>query len=79
MKGCALLCWEAVHREGLLNTLAGEIKVHAASEELRKYVRLELDALRLLPPGRRSRLVGEDQEAMRRIQRAFATSPEDTA
>ncbi len=58
MKGCALLCWEAVHRDGLLQKVDGEIKVHAVSEELRKYVKLELDALRLLPAGRRAKLIG---------------------
>jgi hypothetical protein len=58
MKGCALLCWEAVHRDGLLNLVDGRVYVHAVSEELRKFVRLELDALRLLPPARRAKQVG---------------------
>jgi len=58
MKGCALLCWEVIHSDGLLQKAEGEIKVHPVSEELRKYVKLELDALRLLPPGRRAKLVG---------------------
>src|SRR5262245_54882427 len=57
MKGCALLCWEAVHGDGLLHKVNGQVQVHAVSEELRKYVKLELDALRLLPPARRSKLV----------------------
>src|SRR5215831_10105099 len=42
MKGCALLCWEAVHKDGLLTKSNGEVKVHTVSEELRKFVRLEL-------------------------------------
>jgi hypothetical protein len=58
MKGCALLCWEAVHADGLLNTVEGQVQVHAVSEELRKYVKLELDALRLLPPARRAKTIG---------------------
>jgi hypothetical protein len=58
MKGCALLCWEAVHADGLLSKVDGQVRVHAVSEELRKYIKLELDALRLLPPGRRSKVVG---------------------
>jgi len=58
MKGCALLCWEKVHADGLLNQANGEVNVHPVSEELRKYVKLELDALRLLPPARRAKMVG---------------------
>jgi hypothetical protein len=58
MKGCALLCWEAVHGDGLLKKVDGEMKIHAVSEELRKYCKLELDALRLLSPDRRATLVG---------------------
>jgi len=65
MKGCALLCWEAVHGDGLLKRVNGEVQVHAVSEELRKFVRLELDALRLLPPERRAKLV---QDVAKQIQ-----------
>jgi len=57
MKGCALLCWEAVHGDGLLKKVDGEVKVHRVSEELRKFLKLELDALRLLPPDRRFKLI----------------------
>jgi hypothetical protein len=58
MKGCALLCWQAVHTDGLLTKVDGEVKIHAVSEELRKFCKLELDALRLLSPDRRAKMVG---------------------
>ena len=77
MKGCALLCWEAVHRDGLLKVAKGQVQVHAVSEELRRYVKLELDALRLLPPARRARPVQSLQEYLAERASAIETDSKE--
>ena len=56
-KGCELLISHALQECGLVQVVGGRIQVAEASEDLVRFMKLKLDALRLLPPGRRAKTV----------------------
>lgn len=56
-KGCELLISHALQECGLVQVVDGRIQVAEAHEALVRFMKLKLDALRLLPPGRRARTV----------------------
>jgi hypothetical protein len=56
-KGCELLIGQALQQDGLVKVVDGRIVVAKAGEDLGKFMKLKLDALRLLPPGRRAKAV----------------------
>jgi len=56
-KGCELLIGQALQQCGLAQVVDGHIHVAKASEDLARFMKLKLDALRLLPVGRRAKAV----------------------
>ena len=56
-KGCELLISHALQQTGLVHVTEGRIHVAKASEEMARFTKLKLDALRLLPAGRRAKHV----------------------
>jgi hypothetical protein len=56
-KGCELLIVDALQHCGLVQVVDGRILVEKAGEELARFLKLKLDALRLLPPERRAKTV----------------------
>jgi hypothetical protein len=56
-KGCELLISQALQETGLVQVTEGRIHVAQAHEALARFMKLKLDALRLLPPGRRAKAV----------------------
>lgn len=58
-KGCELLISHALQECGLVQVVEGRIQVAKASEDLARFMKLKLDALRLLPTGRRAKTVGK--------------------
>jgi hypothetical protein len=56
-KGCELLIGQALQQDGLVKVVDGRIVVAKAGEDLAKFMKLKLDALRLLPAGRRAKVV----------------------
>jgi hypothetical protein len=56
-KGCELLISHALQQCGLVQVVDGRIHVAKASEDLARFMKLKLDALRLLPTGRRAKVV----------------------
>jgi hypothetical protein len=56
-RGCELLIVNAIQERGLVYTTNGHVEVARASEDLARFMKIKLDGLRLLPPGRRARVI----------------------
>jgi hypothetical protein len=56
-KGCELLLGQALQEEGLVKVVDGRMVVSKVCEDLVRFMRLKLDALRLLPAERRAKAV----------------------
>jgi len=57
-KGCGLLILHELKRHGLTTKIDGQLELTPVGDELRKFLELELKALKVLGLERRSKLIG---------------------
>lgn len=55
--GCELLITKALQKCGLVSVHDGHVQVAKASEDLARFMKIKLDALRLLPATRRAKIL----------------------
>ena len=55
--GCELLITRALQQHGFVSVRNGQVEVAKASEDLARFMKIKLDALRLLPVARRAKVV----------------------
>jgi hypothetical protein len=75
-KGCMLLVEREAKKHGLINEVDGRLIIDPVGAELRQWMKLELDGLRLLPLERRARTLDLAQEIAHAQRRDDADAPE---
>lgn len=75
-KGCELLIRHALQQTGMADVIDGRVHIAEAHEALCRFMKLKLDALRLLPAGRRAKITKSLHEYLREQGRHEPTTHE---